>query len=380
MENENITEMESRVPQTTGRDASSRRTVPYVPAVIALLLLVWVASPAAAQEDDPPFSAGYRIVDVRMKDKTVTAGVWYPAEEDEKACAYGSEESANRGRVAEQAPVSDERKRYPFLCYSHGFGGSGLGSTFMAEPLARQGWIVVAPDHHDPVNVTRIRGGRQPGTGWKFIQAVRNVVSGEFDFEKYAYRGRELRAVLDHVLKEEPFGDRIDRSKMAVGGHSFGGYTALRVCGALGDGYDPAFQAFLLHSPGIWMYEKKQFRRIDAPVLYMLGQNEASTNRLDRTKKEWSTFALESMRGPGYYVELKDGNHFSFNTGQRDNWLSRRLSGTDEEHAAIRRFSTAFLDYHVLGEEDRLDDLSADDAARSAFTVYPRPGAERTEN
>jgi pimeloyl-ACP methyl ester carboxylesterase len=335
------------------------RPSPYLmhltPAILLLLCGLLLAAQAAAQQADAPerrpYNAGFRIVDVTVEDRTVTTAIWYPTEEEEKPLAYGSERSTNRGTVAVDAAPAGEDKRLPLLLYSHGFGGSAIGYTYLAEPLARRGWIVAAPDHTDAVNASRIRTGRNPSDARRLSREARKLVQSgtDFDFDKYAYRLEDVRAVLDHVLEMEAFSGPIDRQKIAIGGHSFGGYTAVGVCGALEKYHDDRFRAIILHSPGIWMYSEQQFSRIDLPVLYMLGEKETSRRRIGRTKLAWAERVLRAIQAPGYYAEVKDGTHFSFNTRQRDGLFSRWLSGSPEEFKTVRQYSFDFLDHHLLG-------------------------------
>lgn len=326
------------------------------PSLILLLLFFFcpiaiVGAEPPGEPEQRPYNAGYRIVDVTVEDRTVTTAIWYPTEEEDEPYAYGSDRSTNRGAVAVDAPPAGGNTRFPLLLYSHGFGGSAIGYTYLAEPLARRGWIVVAPDHTDAVNASRIRTGRNSSHARRLSREARKLVQSgkDFDFDKYAYRLQDVRAVLDHVLDMDTFSGRIDRQKIAIGGHSFGGYTAVGVCGALKKYHDDRFRAIILHSPGIWMYSEQQFRRLDLPTLYMLGEKETSRRRTGRTKLAWAEHVLRAIQAPGYYAEIEGGTHFSFNTRQRDGLFSRWLSGSPEEFETVRKYSFDFLDHQVLG-------------------------------
>lgn len=64
------------------------------------------------------------------------------------------------GFVALDGALDKASSPYPLLVFSHGYGGSGLGNTFLAEELASRGWIVAAADHNDKDSAMRIRTGR----------------------------------------------------------------------------------------------------------------------------------------------------------------------------------------------------------------------------
>lgn len=56
----------------------------------------------------------------------------------------------------------------------------------------------------------------------------------------------------------------------------------------------------------------------------------------------------ESMLMPAL-LEVRGASHFSFNNGFTDAAIARRLCGTEEQFATIRRFSISFLERHVAG-------------------------------
>ena len=147
---------------------------------------------------------------------------------------------------------------------------------------------------------------------------------------------------------------------MAIGGHSFGGYTSAGICGAVEKFRDDRFDALILHSPGVWMYTEEDLAKIDVPVLYMLGEKETRTQSLGRAKRGWASLVLNTIKAPGYYAEVKDGRHTAFNTAQRDHFFARRLSGSPEQLETVRQQTTSFLKYHVLGYKDARDVLIND--------------------
>jgi len=334
----------------------------HIGIIISLFITACVCAHDKEGTHPRPFNAGVRVFDVKIRNRTTTAAIWYPTNSPEKPHKYGSENSTNTGRVAVDAPLAQNRDSFPFLFYSHGFGGSALGHTHLAEPLARQGWIVVAPDHDDAVNATRIRSGRNPHGARQLLKEARKLVRNgrNFDFEKYAYRLEDVRAVMKHVADMDAFSGTIDEERMAIGGHSFGGYTSAGICGAVEKFRDDRFDALILHSPGVWMYTEEDLAKIDVPVLYMLGEKETRTQSLGRAKRGWASLVLNTIKAPGYYAEVKDGRHTAFNTAQRDHFFARRLSGSPEQLETVRQQTTSFLKYHVLGYKDARDVLIND--------------------
>lgn len=132
------------------------------------------------------------------------------------------------------APATiDKQKKYPLVVYAHGAGGSLEDSRWMAEFLASHGFIVAAPrfpktngDNLDNMDLNDLLN--QPGD----ISWVIDVASG-------------LQTGLPDGLKGS-----IDRSRIALAGHSFGGSTTYLA------GYDkelmePRLKAVILLAAGV---------------------------------------------------------------------------------------------------------------------------------
>jgi hypothetical protein len=121
---------------------------------------------AGTEALQPQLNVGYKVLDVKYtkddKARTLAVAVWYPTAAQPKPHNYGGPTSGNIALDA--APLADGDV-YPFLVFSHGYGGSGLGAVFFAEALAARGWIVACPDHHDKHSAVRIRTGQQKDFG-----------------------------------------------------------------------------------------------------------------------------------------------------------------------------------------------------------------------
>ncbi len=264
------------------------------------------------------FNVGYTVLDFPhhsgKQNKTLTVAVWYPTESAPAHHDYGGKA---KGIVALNAPPYQAGGPYPFLLFSHGFGGSGLAHRFLAEKLAARGWIVAAPDHGDRYSAFRIRTGPnndldRPGF---LIEARKIGLSGPDQRGKYEYRLDELKAVLDGMLESSPFKMLINRNQIAVGGHSLGGFTALGLCGPVEERRDARIKAVLLFSTGAggYLFRENELDRLKIPYLYFLGEREEGQKRGDRTMKELAEKVFLRAAPPKYLVVLKGGGHFSFN-------------------------------------------------------------------
>ncbi|GAB4283924.1 MAG: hypothetical protein Kow0029_30300 [Candidatus Rifleibacteriota bacterium] len=303
------------------------------------------------------FNVGYRVLDLKYQNKkhsqTVTVAVWYPTAAQPELHCYGG---PTKGFVSiDAAPLADGNA-YPLLVFSHGYGGSGIGSVFFTEALAARGWIVACPDHNDRHSAVRIRNGQLKN--FDRIGLLRHAkeisVSSPEDREKYLYRLDEMQIVLDSMLSSDLFGKIINRDCIAVGGHSFGGFTALGLCGAIKERYDPRIKALLLFSTGAggYLYKEEELKNVRIPTMLFMGELEADQRRGLKTMYELSTKIYSNVSSPKYFLVIKGANHFSFNNRFVDNYWSGLLSGNEEQFNVIRLYSIAFLEKHVSGKND----------------------------
>ena len=101
---------------------------------------------------------------------------------------------------------------FPVVIISHGGGGNPLLYRDLAVHLAKNGFIVSLPEH--------------PGNN-------RQDNSLENTTENLEYRPRHLRLCADAVMAEAKLKDSVLKDKIALIGHSLGGYSALAAAGGL---------------------------------------------------------------------------------------------------------------------------------------------------
>ncbi|HOW96208.1 MAG TPA: hypothetical protein P5567_08215 [Kiritimatiellia bacterium] len=315
---------------------------------------------AGAGEDPhrPAFHVGYQILDLPCRkegvEHTLTVAVWYPTAARPRPHHYGG---LTRGRVAVDAAPDAERGPYPLLVFSHGYGGSGLGVVFLAEALAARGWIVAAPDHHDRHSAVRIREGPVEDYDRRGLlrHSMRIAASGRHDRADYMYRLDEMQLVLDRLSDSEPFGRLTDPNRVAVGGHSFGGFTALGVCGTIPERFDPRIKAVLLFSTGAggYLFSDDELAAVRIPSMLFLGELEKESARgSSGTMAELSGKVYRNLPVPKYFLEVKGANHLSFNNSFAGRTSSRPGADDSRIFDVIRRYSIAFLEKHVAARGD----------------------------
>lgn len=375
--------MVSPIPGAHGR-AATWRTARGASLVVLALSVGGAAGAEASRRSTPaPYRVGYRVIDLdRGGDPPappVTVAVWYPTARAPKRITYGG---STTGRVALDAPPLAGRGRFPLLVFSHGYGGCGLGAVFLTERLAARGWVVAAPDHHDRHSAARIRTGpvrRLDRAG--LLRHAREIgSSGPEDRGPLLYRLDELRLVVDRMAGSAPFGKIVDPKRIAVGGHSLGGFTALGLCGTIEARHDERVRALLLFSTGAggYLYRSSELARVRIPAMVFLGERERRSRRGGRTMAEIADGLFRALAPPKYFLEVRGASHFSFNGRLSDNLGARLLSGTEEELEVIRRYSIAFLETHVAGEERAGRALERGDPKLSRYEARPGPREQTT--
>ena len=322
------------------------------------------------------YTVGYQVLDLKHskygQEQELTVAVWYPTAAQPKSYNYGGPTS---GSIAVDAAPLAKGGPYPLLIFSHGYGGGGLGSVFFTEHLATKGWIIVAPDHHDRHSAVRIRTGQKKEFDrLGLLRHAKEIVSSSpRDRWKYLYRLDEMKLTVDLMLNHPSFGKLIDRDRIAVGGHSFGGFSALGLCGAIKERYDPRVKAVLLFSTGAggYLFTEDELRGVRIPSMLFMGERERAQHRGTKTMSELSDKMYRSVSPPKYFLEVKGASHFSFNNRFTDNRRTRLLSGTEEQFKVIRRYSIAFLERYVAGRKSSGSVLERSDSMLTRYAKEP---------
>ena len=147
------------------------------------------------------------IDSVEMK-QTIPLMLFYPTNSPEKQVMFGPF-SMN---LAIGSPIAEGK--YPLVVLSHGSGGSNLSYRSIIFSLVKNGFVVAAPLH--------------PGNNFRDNRAVGHQ-------SNWVNRPKHIKLVLDHIESSNRFSHQIDWQKVAILGHSAGGYTALAVSGGIAD-------------------------------------------------------------------------------------------------------------------------------------------------
>ena len=325
-----------------------KRTVKNLRLIIVLLL--GISLMACDQEEtnitDPPteLSAGYKFVRIpKNAQDSILVAIWYPTLDEENDYTYNTASSGLtvKGKVSHNGLEINEN--HPVIVFSHGFSGGGIGSIEICEALARAGFYVFVPDHSDAVMSVRIQG-ESNGT---LDQALDYLNDNPFgNGENYGYRLSELQSVIEFVSSSS---FKIDKSKIILGGHSMGGWTAMKV---VENGFQPTAMFFFSMGELNWLYnqaryfEASTFQNINFATAYFYGGAEYGQAILEGLGNVYAGYCFTHSPSPSYGLLVKEGNHFTSNSEA----VAPGSFGNNEQITAITTRLINFLNRHVKGQ------------------------------
>ena len=346
----------------------------------------FVAPPLADPSLPGPHRVGVTTLStISEGGRTLPVEVWYPAVPEEGApvtdypLTIGTLELAiipsGLGAVRD-APLDKTGSPHPTVVFSHGHSGFRTQSVYLMEHLASHGFVVAAPDH---VGGSLIASNLSPPG------------------EVARYRPSDVSATLDLLLSqsedvESPLYFSVDPGRVGVAGHSYGGFSAFRVAGALidaeaiadqcedellCDGWDetlPASQrddrfiAALMQSPAaVFTYEplEANLAPIEIPVIIMGGSHDDITPYAEECAPPFGALTSTSM-----IVLVEGAGHFTFSNvcslldelGLEIEFLGNGCGDDDIAPKDAQRiaasYATAFFQETLIGEtpSDLLDE------------------------
>ena len=294
---------------------------------------------------------GYRLAQTGE----IELAVWYPTTAEETAFAYTTDLSST---VALDAPV-DRSQRWPLIVFSHGLTGCGIQSVFLTETLARAGYVVAAPDHRDALCTSDgMPNARAPSTGPSLLDPA------AWDDQSYVDRHDDVVAVIDAMLAGD-LGGAIDPTRIAMMGHSLGGYTAHGLTGAWSSWRDARVKAALLLSPYLQPYlAKGTVGQVHAPLMFQGAEGDLFITPF----LEGSTGAYALANPAKYFVKLRGGNHSEWTNavcGSHTTVANCLMISTNA--ALITSYTIAFFERTLGGGEPAI--LTDPDPALAAYAA-----------
>lgn len=244
------------------------------------------------------FNAGFQKI-VYNKDN-ITLALWYPSYKKEEKVSYWQWQ----GQAAENSKIADGL--FPLLIFSHGFQGSMYNQVYLAEFMARNGYIVAAIEHNDKT----------------------------YTFQSLVDRPESVRKTIDLILNDSKINTYINSQKIGMLGHSLGGYTSFVIAGGEPDFsnhsslnwlpnsfkkfyiklrnlnnnfYDNRIKAIVALAPGYGtLFNKESLSKISIPVLIIEAEK-------DEVVLDGSTSLYKNnLPSAPDYLMLKNADHYSF--------------------------------------------------------------------
>ena len=205
--------------------------------------------------------------------RPVWVDVWYPAAADtvEQPIVYG----LGAGSAALDGALDSRDAPHPLIVMSHGAFGAARDYGWIAEYLARHGFVVAGvshfgeswiygPDTIEPAAVTRL---------WM--------------------RPPDCSFAIDRILEDDEFTGRVDAARIGAIGHSSGGATAIALGGAT---FDPTALAAYCHTDAAAGDLGCKYGESNGVIVPATAQASASYH----DARVRAIVALDPAAGPGY--------------------------------------------------------------------------------
>jgi len=248
---------------------------------------------------------------------------------------------------------------FPLIVYSHGLGGSRDGNRYVGMHWASHGYICAHIQHKGSDTAIWQGAGDQTMAKMKLAAArPENAVNRPKDV---TFAIDKLTAM--NVAKGGKLSGRIDLTKIGVGGHSFGAFTALASSGRVllppvgkpVDLTDKRIKACLpMSSPGRNNARtRKSYANYATPCLHMTGTKDDSVIGAGKAADRRCAYDF-SNKGDQYLLILKDAEHMAFGDGR-----GKRDRRNPKHHPLILQSGTAFWDAYLKGDVAALKWLAA---------------------
>ncbi|RII34277.1 alpha/beta fold hydrolase [Clostridium chromiireducens] len=274
---------------------------------------------------------GSKEIQIRDENKAINFNVLvqYPTNEPSMPIAFGPYTMD----VCINAKLLDGE--FPLVIISHGNGGSHLLYRTISTHLAKNGYIVAMVEHY--------------GNN-------RNNNELENSEENLILRPKHISLTIDKILSDSFFSRNIIKDKIAVIGHSMGGYTALALAGGvprtregkiIKTSPDQRVKAVVLLAPGAGWF-LNGLDNVTIPILMLTAEHDPIT-------PAWNAeFVLQSISDKSLvtFRQIENAGHFSFLSPFPESMKSAKfLPSTDPEgfdreefHAQLPKEILAYLD------------------------------------
>ncbi len=270
--------------------------------------------------------------------------------------------------AALDAPVSAAQARWPVAIFSPGYGAPRAVYAGLLADLASRGYVVIALDHPYESAIVQLADGRVVGPASFRARGDTGVPHME---RQVVVRAADVRFVLDRLVRGDslgPLSGRLDLTRVAAIGHSFGGATAV-----LTASQDARIRA-AADIDGM-LYGDVRGAGLRGPLLLL---ESGGTQQMPRYARATRAVMAEVPAG-GWRFAIGGSNHLSFTDTERflsppSRWLAARMihgpRGAADTQAVTVDILDAFLSGPLKGEP-------TDASAAAARARDVRSGRER---
>jgi predicted dienelactone hydrolase len=197
----------------------------------------------------------------------------------------------------------------PAVIISHGLGGSRDGLAYLGIGLANAGFVAIHLQHHGTDTATWRGAENIPLAIAAAVLDVRNA----FD------RLKDVAFALDTLPRVPALRERVDMSRAAVAGHSYGAWTVLHMLGERLPGGDwgldlpdRRLRAGIAISPfpPFGLPPSVAYAPVTAPTLHITGTEDRGF--VEAANPEDRTIPYRNIRAPEVLVVLAGATHASF--------------------------------------------------------------------
>jgi predicted dienelactone hydrolase len=260
----------------------------------------------------------------------------------------------------------------PIILLSHGQGYSNHLSSLhgyapLADHWAEQGFVVLQPTHLSS----------------RTLALPENTPGAPMFWRERAEDMTHIIDRLDEIEKAVPqLQGRLDRTRIAVAGHSMGGHTASLLLGMKTEGVslkDERIEAGVLlgstgRGEGLTDVVKENygfmltsdFTGMTTPALVVAGDRDGSEH-LTVNGPEWRMDPFHLAPGPKDLVVLEGGEHGLGGVSGYD--VAETTDESPERVATVRRLTTAYLRSRLSGTAD----WQEESLVGVGFRVHSRP-------
>lgn len=294
--------------------------------LLACLLGPWLVANA------PPLGSGYDPL--------------RPADTTRVRTVDLSRHDETRGRdIPLRVYLPEGRRACPVVLFSHGLGGTRMGSAFMGRHWAARGYVAVFLQH--PGSDESVWRNARPLDRMPTMRRAANA-------KNFSLRVGDVRSVLDAMErwgneKGHALEGRLDLSRVGMSGHSFGAVTTQAVSGQAFAGRplftDERVRAAIPMSPSSPRSgdARAAFGPVAIPWLLMTGTDDVSSIGDQAVEDRLRVFPA-LPKGSKYEVVLDGAEHSVFTESSLPG--DRRARNPDH-HRAILALSTAFWDAYL---------------------------------